>query len=93
METYIKVLNPQPTLVEFLTTDEGHNLFDSLHVQCVVKNEVVLDISLNEYVEIDSLGFINNETNGFTPVIDNYVVEGYAIVNGSNLVFLKEVKL
>ena len=90
----IKTYTRPPRLLDFLSTDEGHSLWDSLEVQLIEKNESVLKVVGNYELVNDTLGLINQETN----LIDvtkaqNYIVEGYAVVDLVNYIFIKEAKI
>jgi hypothetical protein len=86
----IEIINDEISLVKFLETEEGHNLWDSQEVRLVLKKETVFVLKMNHYIELDELKLIKLSV--FTKEVEKYIVEDFLTIDETNYIFIKEKK-
>jgi len=77
------------SLVDFLATDVGSKLWDSVEVRLVLNQETVVILECNYDVIKDSISLFNMATNEFTTQVDNYKVIGYTTIDEVNYIFIE----
>ncbi len=86
--TAVTVL-PNVKFLNFLDTDKGHNAFDSIEVRLILLEETVFVLKMNEYIEKDTIGLINDDSE-FTEVVDTLLVEAHTCIDNINYIFVKK---
>ena len=73
-------------LSKFLGTKIGRHLWDSYKVKLVCEEHVIVEVSLNAFVDIDEVEMFKG--NEFSSVINNYIVEAYTTIDEVNYIFV-----
>jgi archaellum biogenesis ATPase FlaH len=79
----------EENLEEFLSTEVGHNLWDSTEVRLVLRKKTIFILKMNYEVILDTLGIIG-KNNEFTKKVENLLFDDYVEIDGVNYILVKE---